>query len=296
MLLQRLRKHFPNIKANEPLKNHCTFRVGGPADFFYELLDINELPQIIEIAQKNGIKCKIIGRGTNILFTDKGVRGMIIKNIANKYEIHGNEIIADSGVLMANLVKAACENSLSGLELWQGIPGSIGAAVWGNAGIPNTEIGNLLKELTIFEPTKGIQKLQRNDISFSYRYSSLQNTDSLIMRVTLALKEGEMDKSENLAQKTNKMRKEKQPIGFSAGSFFKNPSPDKPAGYLLDQVGMKGMKIGDAQISEKHANFFMNLGNATSAQILELAALAQKKVKEKFNIDLEMEVKIIGAL
>lgn len=294
-ITQNFKERFPRIREKEPLKNHCTFRVGGPADFFYELTNIEELPELITFSEENTIPYRLIGRGTNILFTDKGFRGLIIKNLTKECRIDGDEITADSGVLLSQIIRMSVDHNLSGLEPLYGLPGSIGGAVCGNAGIPGTETGSFVKMVTLFNVSDGIREVPANNIEFRYRQTSLQKSGDLVMRVTLRLKKGAAQQSKEYMKKIDEIRRGKQPTGFTAGSFFKNPSA-KPAGYLIDQAGLKGKCIGDAEISPKHANFFMNRGRATAVEILELAKLAQQKVKENFGIDLEMEVKIIGDL
>lgn len=301
MIFEKLKERFPNIRQDELLKNHCTFRVGGPADFFYELKNIEELPALITYSEENNIQYRIIGRGTNVLFTDKGFRGLIIKNITGEYTVDENEISADSGVLLSQIIRLSVEHNLSGLEPLYGLPGTIGGAVWGNAGIPATEIGSFVKMVTLFNAADGVRDLAGENITFTYRHTSLQDTKDVIMRVTLRLEKGDSEKetahhSKELMKKIDEIRRGKQPIGFTAGSFFKNPQSDKSAGYLIDCAGLKGMSVGDAEISPKHANFFMNKGNAKTSEILELAELAIQKVKDLFGITLEMEVKIIGEL
>ena len=301
---EKFKERFPKMRQQEPLKNHCTFRVGGPADFFYELHKIEELPPLIILAEENTISYRLIGRGTNILFTDKGFRGLIIKNLTKMVSFFGNEIGADSGALLAQIIRLAVDNNLSGLEPLYGLPGSIGAAVWGNAGIPETEIGMFVKSATLFNAADGIREVPGGEIAFDYRSTSLQKTKDVVLRVTLQLQKGSAHESKELMKKIDEIRRGKQPIGYSAGSFFKNPPPEqvhsasssrsRSAGFLIDQAGLKGACIGDAQISEKHANFFINKGHCTALELLELAAMARKKVKEKFGIDLEMEVKIVG--
>ena len=296
MLFEKIKKQFPLVKQNEPLKNHCSFRVGGSADMFYELKNIEELPSLITFAEENAVPYKIIGRGTNILFTDKGFRGLIIKNITNKYSLDDEEISADSGVILAQIIQLSVSNNLTGLEALYGLPGTIGAAVYGNAGIPGTEIGSFVGNLTVFNTSDGVREIAKDDVSFKYRWSSLQGSHDIILRVTLRLEKTDKKPSENLSKQINEIRRNKQPTGYSAGSFFKNPSPDKSAGYLIDQAGLKGYSLGDAEISQKHANFFINRGHATAKDLLALMRLAQEKVKEKFKIELESEVKIIGEL
>ncbi|MBI2638536.1 UDP-N-acetylmuramate dehydrogenase [Candidatus Peregrinibacteria bacterium] len=296
MLFEKLKERFPGIRQKEPLKNHCTFRVGGPADLFYELTNIEEIPELIAFTEENSIPYRIIGRGTNVLFTDKGFRGLIIKNLSNEYRVDGEEISANSGALLSQIIRLSIDNNLSGLEPLYGLPGTIGGAVWGNAGIPGTEIKQFVKKVVLFNASDGVREMNADEISFQYRKTSLQDAQNIIMHVVLRLQKGHQKASKELMKKIDEIRRGKQPIGYTAGSFFKNPSPEKPAGWLIDQAGLKGTRIGDAEISAKHANFFMNTGHATALQIFELAELAKTKVKEKFSIDLEMEVKIIGDL
>lgn len=296
MLFEKIKKQFPLIRQNELLKNHCSFRVGGPADYFYELKNIEELPPLITLAEENSIPYKIIGRGTNILFTDKGFRGLIIKNITNSCIVNDNEIFADSGVILTQIIPLSIDNNLSGLETLYGIPGTIGGAVYGNAGVLGTEIGAFVKNLTLFNVSDGVKEISGNDVKFSYRWSSLQETHDIILHVVLKLNPAPKTPPTKLLKQINEIRRGKQPTGYSAGSFFKNPSPDKPAGYLIDQAGLKGFTVGNAQISPLHANFFINLGKASASDILALMKHAQEKVKEKFKIELEPEVKIIGEL
>ncbi|MBI5413237.1 UDP-N-acetylmuramate dehydrogenase [Candidatus Peregrinibacteria bacterium] len=295
-MLKKLKERFSNLRENEPLKNHCTLRVGGPADMFYELTNIEELPELVTFAEESQIPYRIVGRGSNILFTDKGFRGLVIKNATTECAINGQEISADSGIILAQIVRLSVDNDLTGLEPLYGLPGTLGGAIWGNAGVPGTEICSFVKDVTVFNVSDGVRELTPKDFNFTYRHTSFQDSKDLILRATLELKKGDSKKSKELMAQINDIRRGKQPVGYSAGSFFKNPLPDKSAGYLIEQVGLKGYKIGDAEISPQHANFFLNTGKATVSQILELAKLAQQKVKEKFGIKLEMEVKIIGDL
>ncbi|MBP9718184.1 UDP-N-acetylmuramate dehydrogenase [Candidatus Gracilibacteria bacterium] len=295
MDFQRILTAFPRLKQNELLKNHCTFRVGGPADLFFEWFKKDDLPALLQFAQRDGIPYKVIGKGTNTLFTDKGFRGLIIKNMTNGLQIIGNDVIADSGVLLGQVIKAAVERGLTGLEPLYGVPGSIGAAVWGNAGVPKAQTGNFLKRLTVYNPHTGaVGPVPREVVEIEYRHTSLQDSDDIIMDVTLGLSKGSTETSKEHMKEVDEIRRGKQPTGYTAGSFFKNPSLEQPAGWLIDQVGLKGKQIGGAQISPKHANFFMNTGTATAADILALRDLAVEEVQKKFGITLEMEVKIVG--
>ena len=296
MLFESLKKRLPRIKENELLKNHCTFRVGGPADLFYELRDIEELPTLIQWAEENHVSYFMFGQGSNILFGDGGFRGLVIKNYANRIVVDDTTITADSGLVLAMLIVKMLEHELSGLESLYGLPGTVGGAVYGNAGVPGCEFSDFLRYITVYNIETGVRRVEKNDITFSYRPSRLQNQKDVILTVTIELKTGSKEHSKAEMKKIDTARRDKQPVGFTCGSFFKNPSKEKPAGMLIDKAELKGTRIGGAQISEKHGNFFMNVGDATAGDILSLSELAQKTVKEKFDITLEREVRIIGEL
>lgn len=300
MNFEKLKKSLTGLRLNEVLKQHCTFRVGGPADFFYEAKTSEDLIHAVETALNENIPYIVIGRGTNCIFTDKGYPGLIIKNMTRSIRVEGTQIHADSGVLWAQIINEALKYNLSGMEQLYGLPGSIGGAVWGNAGVPGLETGNLLRDVELFTPKKGRHTVDviknKKSIIFGYRQSSLQETMDIVISVTLQLKFADSKESKAQMKMINEARLKKQPIGFSAGSFFKNPSQDKPAGMLIEQAGIKGLIIGDAEISTKHGNFFINKGKATFADIMALRDLAVKTVQEKSGITLEMEPRIIGEL
>lgn len=294
-LFTTFKEKFLRIKKDEPLKNHCTFRAGGPADFFYELFNIEEVSALITLAEENEIPYLVIGRGSNVLFRDGGFRGLVIKNLTNSLRVHEQWIMADSGVLLSAIVQKSVEAHLKGLEPLYGLPGSIGGAVYGNAGVPGTEIGQFVKTITVFSLEKGIHELEQGELEFEYRSSKLKKENKdVIMHVTLKLEAGDKERSREKIQLTDTIRRGKQPIGFTCGSFFKNPTGGPPAGKIIDECGLKGKRVGDAEINLKHGNFFMNLGNATASQIFELAEIAKKAAKEKFGVKLEEEVRIYG--
>ncbi len=298
MNFEKIKNELPTIRQNEALKSHSTFRVGGVSDLFFEARTKESLMQAISLAYKENIPYVIIGRGTNILFTDKGFSGLVIKNIASSMTVSGNFIQADGGALWAQIVNEAVKHNLTGVEPLYGLPGSIGAAVWGNAGVPAIETGALVRSIDVFNPHDGLRTIDlrqnKNGINFEYRHTSLQDSIDIVVSVVMELKPGNAEESKKLMKEVNEARLAKQPIGFSAGSFFKNPTKEKSAGMLIDQAGLKGFSIGDAEISTKHGNFFINKGNATFADIMALKEAAMKAVKEKFDITLQMEARVIG--
>ncbi|MBI2634428.1 UDP-N-acetylmuramate dehydrogenase [Candidatus Peregrinibacteria bacterium] len=293
----KLKKHFPNMIFDEPLGKYSTFQIGGPADFFYKLKNKNELPAIIRFCRTNNIHYFIFGSGSNILFDDRGFRGMVIKIETKEIKVIGTTIVADSGVPVSTLLNESLKHSLTGLERWIGLPGTVGGAVRGNAGCNGLETKDVLLKATIIDTETGrIKEAGSLYFNFSYRDCKLKKTGEIVLDATFKLQKSSKSPADQkkIMQGLNRRRLQKQPFGLTTGSFFKNPSPDKPAGMLIDQAGLKGKTIGKAQISAKHGNFFLNIGGASSKDIIGLAQLARRKVKAKFGIELEEEVQIVG--
>jgi len=271
--------------------------IGGPADYFYRAQETEEIPQLIEFAKKHTLPYLVIGKGSNLLFDDKGFRGLIIKIETNEIRFNDNLVTASAGTPIAPLIRETIEHGLSGLEKWMGLPGTVGGAVRGNAGCNGLETKDILKQASILDPETGqIQTKTPAELQYSYRHSNLKDSPKIVLEATFQLEKNGLtpEQQKEIMSDIRKFRLTKQPPGRSSGSFFKNPSTEKPAGLLIDQAGIKGHKIGNAQISEKHGNFFLNLGGATSQDIKALAHYAQKAVKDKFNIELEEEIQIIS--
>ncbi len=290
------KKQFSEILFNEKLSKYSTFQIGGPADFFYKLKNTNELNPLLSFAKKHHLKYFIIGGGSNILFDDKGFRGLIIKIETKNITIKNTEIIADAGISIATLLNTSITHALTGLEPWIGLPGTVGGAVRGNAGCNGLECKKILSSATILNPkTNKIRTVSNKYFQFKYRQSKLKQTKEIVLNATFKLKKRQTNAAEqkNLITKIRKSRIDKQPFGSSTGSFFRNPSTNQPAGFLIEQVGLKGKTIGKAQISTKHANFLLNIGGATSQNIIKLANLVRKLVKAKFGLILEEEVQIL---
>jgi UDP-N-acetylmuramate dehydrogenase len=293
---------FPNLKTGEPLSKHCWYALGGPADYFIEVTDIDEIPKLISEAKENSIPYIIIGGGSNTVFHDEGLRGLVIKITADSLEFESGacRVVADAGVSMMRLVKESMERELTGLESLFGLPGTVGGAVFGNAEAHGTAIGGFLESATLLDNNGNLKEVDKDYFQFSYRHSKLHSTGETILKVTLKLNqitEEDLENEElqvlrNKAEEALNFRKDHQPTGRNNGSFFKNPKGDY-AGRLIDVAGLKGAKIGGAYISEKHGNFFMNDGTATTSDLIELRNLAKSTVKEKFDITLEEEVRIV---
>ncbi len=298
-LQSAFKKQFPEILFDEKLSKYSTFQIGGPADFFYKIKNSTNLPPLLSFAKKHHIEYFIIGGGSNILFDDKGFRGLIIKIETKNITIKGTEISADAGVPVATLLNASINHALTGLEPWIGLPGTVGGAVRGNAGCNGLECKKILSAATILNPKTGkIRAVLNKYFQFKYRQSKLKKTKEIILNATFKLQKRRSRfqspiQQKNLIAGIRKSRMDKQPFGSSTGSFFKNPSTNQPAGLLIEQAGLKGKTIGKAQISTKHANFLVNLGGATSENIIKLANLVRKLVKAKFGLILEEEVQIL---
>ncbi|MBN1494993.1 UDP-N-acetylmuramate dehydrogenase [Candidatus Peregrinibacteria bacterium] len=284
--VENLLKKFPETKINIPISPLTAYKIGGPADFFYEVANINDLPELIGFCYKNAINYYILGGGCNTVFSDKGFRGMVIKITANEIEIEGNKVIAQAGALLGQVILKAKENGLGGITKLIGLPGTIGGAVFGNAGAQGIEIKDFVEKVKLFDLEKGIHEEGPKYFEFNYRHSRLKDKKELVLEVTLSLPPLN---NEDFSSSVLNFRNLKQPKGKSAGSFFKNPDPANPAGKLIDRAGLKGKRIGDIQVSELHGNWLINIGNGTQEDLIKLAKFIKKEVKNRFNIDLELE-------
>ena len=280
---------------NESLKKHTTYGIGGPADLMIFPKSKQDLIKVIEIINENKIQLTILGSGSNVLVSDNGIRGAVIslKNSLKQVEVDDNILYAECGTMLGKIVKHAVKNNLIGLENLNGVPGTLGGALIMNAGAWGGEISENLIHVEVINSKSEIQKIQKKDLNFSYRQSSF-NKDDILLSAKFNLKKADKDIIKENFIEAQSGRKKSQPLNKrSAGSLFKNPK-NNSAGKLLDEAGLKGFSIGDAKISEKHANFFINDGDATSKDMLMLIKKAHKEVKDKFNVNLSLEVKLMG--
>ena len=280
---------------NESLKKHTTYGIGGPADLMIFPKSKQDLIKVIEIINENKIQLTILGSGSNVLVSDNGLSGAVIslKNSLKQIEVDNNILYAECGTMLGKIVKHAVKNNLIGLENLNGVPGTLGGALIMNAGAWGGEISENLIHVEIINSKSEIQKIQKKDLNFSYRQSSF-NKDDILLSAKFNLKKADKDIIKENFIEAQSGRKKSQPLNKrSAGSLFKNPK-NNSAGKLLDEAGLKGFSIGDAKISEKHANFFINDGDATSKDMLMLIKKAHKEVKDKFNVNLSLEVKLMG--
>jgi len=282
------------LKENVLLSEYSTFRIGGIARYLIEVDNAEDLKKVIQKALELNLQFIVIGGGSNILFSSKGYNGLVIVFKSNNtFSINDNLIEVDASVSLNYLINKL--NNYTGLEWAVGIPGTVAGAINGNAGAFGGEMSELIKQVKVLE-VKDNQIIEKNfskeDCKFSYRNSIFKNNSNLI--IASAILELKKDSEENVKQKIKNnlsKRMSKQPKGFSIGSIFKN-GEDFSAGELIEKAGLKGLQIGDAKISDEHANFIINLGEATSDDVLELIKIIKKEVKEKFSIDLEEEIKI----
>ena len=275
---------FPDVQKNVPLSSFSTFGIGGKAKWFYQVKEEKNLIQLVKFCKENNIPYFILSGGSNVLFSDDGFKWLVVKINTFGYEIKGEKIIVKSGVSLSKLVDLAYKNSLSGLEFALGIPGTIGGAVAINASAAGHKMSEIIEKVKILTEEGGIKELSFVDNLF-------KDKKGIILEVVLRLKKEKKEKIKEEMQKALSLRKN-QPTGKSAGCVFKNPLL-LSAGKLIEECGLKGKKIGAAQISEKHANFIINLGSAKASDVLKLITYIKEKVKAKFNIDLKLEIVLV---
>ncbi len=284
-----------NIEIDELMKNHTSFKVGGPVDILITPESFQQVVDVIKLCKENKVPYFIIGNGSNLLVRDGGIRGVVIKLCKlDKIKVDGNKIIAQSGALLKAVSDIALQESLTGFEFACGIPGSIGGAVTMNAGAYNGEISHVIESTKIIDEYGDIKILDKDSLNLGYRMSSILKHGYTILEVTFKFEKGDYNKIKGRIEDLNNRRNEKQPLEYpSAGSTFK-----RPEGYfaakLIEDSGLKGVKVGGAEVSEKHSGFIINKENATAKDILDLINIVQEKVKGNFNIDLYTEVRIIG--
>ena len=284
------------VLVDEPMKRHTTFRIGGPADFFLLPSTVDEVRGILEICREEELPYFILGNGSNLLVSDKGYRGVIIqlyRNFSN-ISVEGNEICASSGALLSQIAAAARNASLTGFEFAGGIPGTLGGAVFMNAGAYGGELKDVLKEAVVMTEQGEILTLPVEKLDMGYRTSRIKKAGYLVLEARLVLEQGDMDKIRDITKDLTEKRVSKQPLEYpSAGSTFKRPE-GYFAGKLIMDAGLRGYQVGDAQVSEKHCGFIINRGEATAADVADLIRKVQEQVYEKFQVKLEPEVRMLG--
>ena len=280
---------------DEAMSKHTSYRIGGPANAYITPRDKDDLSQILQFANQHGIATYFVGSGSNLLVADEGIDGLVITlgKSLKRLEITGATVFAESGVMLGKMVKECIGRNLSGVESMIGVPGTLGGALVMNAGAFGGEISNYLKHVTVMEMDGQEKQYQPGDISFSYRHSTFPD-DEIVISAEFELIQSDKDTVQEKRAVASGGRKATQPLKFrSAGSVFKNPK-EGAAGYYIDQAGLKGTKVGDAEISPIHANFFVNHGKAKASDVVALIRLARETVHDKFGIMLDLEVKPLG--
>ena len=279
------------------MSNHTTFGIGGPAGCLVYPDNREELSALLQYAHEEQIPAFFTGSGSNILVWDEGFDGCVIslrKTFKRLIITENCKIIAESGVMLGRLVKEAIRSNIGGLESLIGVPGTLGGALIMNAGAFGSEISNYFEEAQTMTLDGYMKTYTKNDVDFSYRNSTFPE-DEMLIEATFNCKKGAPKQIQEDRKNASQSRKLNQPLKFrSAGSIFKNPSNKLAAGYLIDKAGLKGTQRGGACISEKHANFIINLGEATAEDVFYLIRLAKQKVAKEFNVNLELEVKLVG--
>lgn len=298
ILIDKISKE--KIMQDEPMNKHTSFKIGGNADFFVKATTEEDVRNVLQICQNNNIPLTILGNGSNILVKDNGIKGITLKICIDNIDIQKNEnnqaiITVGAGVLLGKLAQILLQNSISGFEFASGIPGTIGGAVRMNAGAYGSEFKDIVIETTCMNREGKLIKLSNKEQDFEYRKSIFQKKEYIILETKLLLKTAQ--NSEDIKNKMTEYRNsriEKQPIEFpSAGSTFKR-GEDFITAKLIDECGLKGYTVGGAQVSTKHAGFVINTGNATAEDVIKLIEIIKKKVFEKFNKKIELEIEIIG--
>jgi len=322
--VKKITEILPEIREQVVMRDYTSLKVGGVADYFFEAKKIESLVRAVRASVACQIPYFILGGGSNILFSDYGLPGLVIKNSTANIAVlkEKSQVIVDSGVSLARLIMETTANDLSGPEFLYGVPGTVGGAVYGNAGAYGQSIGDYVKNLTVLkiDPKDNIPKIFQFDrlwMDFEYRSSKLKKIKSRFKPVILSVRfQFSQNRKEEIMRKLNSYKKDRlktQPIGLSAGCIFKNPIPaelknitgkgsrgmpelprERRAGYLLDQAGAKKLKIGAAVVSEKHANFVLNSDGAKASEIRSLIEEMRERVSQKFNIVLEEEIEYVG--
>lgn len=284
------------VRYDEPLKNHTTFGIGGSCIALIEPREVEDIIEAIKICRKNNIKFFVIGNGSNLLVSDEGYNGVIIKlkKEFSTIKVEGEYVIAKSGAKLSEVFDVILENSLAGFEFASGIPGTIGGAIYMNAGAYGGEMKDIVETVEVLDmDTFEVKELKNEELEFSYRNSIIQNKNYIVLAIKLKLQKGNKEEIKAIYEDLREKRNSKQPLNFgSAGSTFKRPEGHF-ASKLIEDSGLKGYHINDAWVSEKHSGFVVNKGNASCKEILELIDHVKNVVFEKFGVKLEMEVKIL---
>lgn len=284
------------VLYDEPMKNHTTFKIGGPCDVLVMPNTIEQILNVLNLVKENDLAYMIIGNGSNLLVSDEGIRKVIVKLHKNfsKITLEGNKITSQAGATLKEIADFALENKLQGFEFASGIPGDLGGAVTMNAGAYGGEMKDVLESVKVIDKDLNVLDIDAKDMSLRYRNSRVQDEGLIVLEAVINLSEGDYDKIKEYQDELTFKRESKQPLEFpSAGSTFKRPE-GYYAGKLIDDCGLRGYRYKDAMVSEKHCGFVINVGDANCEQVLYVINHVKEVIFEKFGVNLEPEVRIIG--
>jgi UDP-N-acetylmuramate dehydrogenase len=297
MHTRTLQELFPSAKPDEPLRRYTAWKIGGPADALLEPKSAEELIEAVEKAREHGIPVTVLGGGTNVLVRDGGIRGLTIRlaKALTNVDVDGLSVVADAGVLYPALANATASKGLAGLEFATGIPGTVGGAVYMNAGAYGSETREVLDWADVFRPEDGeVVRTNNADLGLSYRRSALHDhPDWVVLRAGYTLSPGDPEELKARIKGFRAQRMNGSPNKPSCGSTFKRPPNDFP-GRVIEAAGLKGTRVGQLEVSPVHANYLVNLGGGTAEDALDLMALVREKVREKLGVELESEVRVVG--
>lgn len=285
-------------RRDEPLAHYTRFGVGGPADLLVVCESVDEVVEAVRLARWHGVEWRLLGGGCNVLVADSGVRGLVIVNRAARIEFDGAVAWAETGAPLAVLAREAVAHDLAGLEWAAGLPGTVGGAVVGNAGAFEGHVASTLRSATVLGPGGEVVERPNEWFEFVYRGSRIKRQETrngghVVLAATFGLQMGDPETLAARADEILEWRRTRHPAGATMGSTFENP-PGRHAGYLIEQAGLRGYRIGGAQISELHGNFFLNTGGATAEDVLALIEYARAEVKHQFGVELELEIELVG--
>lgn len=297
-VIEALQKYVPqeNIRLQEPMAGHTTFRIGGPADCFLELENEEQLKKVQRYLKLTGVSFFVLGNGSNLLVNDTGYRGIILQigSKMNAISVQGKYIIAKAGATLAQVARTAMEHGLAGLEFASGIPGTVGGGVVMNAGAYGGEMSQVVAQVNVVSRDGEFLELDNGTMEFGYRTSVIRQSPFIVTEVTFCLESGDRSVIRERMEELAAQRREKQPLEYpSAGSTFKRPEGNF-AGKLIMEAGLKGFQIGGARVSEKHCGFIINTGDATAQDVRDVIAEIQARVKTQFRVELEPEIVFLG--
>lgn len=288
------------ILYNEPMEKHTTFKIGGPAECLIRIDNLKDLKEILTFASQNQIQVTILGNGSNLLVLDEGIQGLVLQIKLENIEINEQEgkveVTLGAGTKMGKLAHILLQNQISGFEELSGIPGTVGGAVYMNAGAHGKEMKDIVKSVVCVDYQGNKKQFTNQDMNFQYRNSCFKTKDYIITEVTLELQKGNSEEIKEKMDKYASYRREKQPIEYpSAGSTFKRGNNFITA-QLIDQAGLKGYSVGGAEVSTKHSGFVINKGGATAKDVLQLVEYVKEEVKRKFDKEIELEIEVVGKM